>query len=63
MRQSLPARRRLRELRVVFAKDRNRLKVQFEVPVVHVWTFVEGQITRFEAYIDNATMLAALRGG
>ena len=38
-------------------------KVQFEVPVVHVWTFVEGQITRFEAYIDNATMLAALRGG
>jgi ketosteroid isomerase-like protein len=35
-------------------------KLEFDVPVVHVWTLQDGQVTRFEAYIDNATMLAAL---
>jgi ketosteroid isomerase-like protein len=34
--------------------------LEFDVPVVHVWTLQDGQVTRFEAYIDNATMLAAL---
>src|SRR5262249_42869224 len=35
-------------------------KLEFDVPVVHVWTLQDGQVSRFEAYIDNATMLAAL---
>ena len=35
--------------------------VEFDVPVVHVWTLKEGRVVRFEPYIDNATMLAALR--
>jgi ketosteroid isomerase-like protein len=35
-------------------------KLEFDVPVAHVWTLREGRITRFEPYIDNATMLAAL---
>jgi ketosteroid isomerase-like protein len=35
-------------------------KMEFDVPVVHVWTVREGQIVRFEPFIDNATMLAAL---
>jgi ketosteroid isomerase-like protein len=34
--------------------------LEFDVPVVHVWTVREGQISRFEAYTDNATLLAAL---
>jgi ketosteroid isomerase-like protein len=36
--------------------------LEFEVPMVHVWSFHEGAVVRFEAYIDNATMLAALQG-
>lgn len=39
-----------------------KTELEFEVPVVHIWTFVEGQVIRFEPYIDNATMLAALGG-
>jgi hypothetical protein len=35
-------------------------QLEFDVPVVHVWTLQDGQVARFEAYIDNATMLAAL---
>jgi len=35
-------------------------QLEFDVPVVHVWTFREGQIVRFEPYIENDTMLAAL---
>src|SRR5262245_18232591 len=35
-------------------------RLEFDVPFVHVWTFHEGQVARFEAYIDNATMLTAL---
>lgn len=34
--------------------------LEFDVPVVHVWTFQEGLVTRLESYIDNATMLAVL---
>ncbi|HYG34566.1 MAG TPA: nuclear transport factor 2 family protein [Clostridia bacterium] len=34
--------------------------LEFEIPFVHVWTFHEGQVIRFQPYIDNATMLAAL---
>jgi ketosteroid isomerase-like protein len=34
----------------------------FDVPIVHIWTMREGQVIRFELYIDNATMLAALQG-
>jgi ketosteroid isomerase-like protein len=34
--------------------------VEFDIPFVHVWTVRSGQITRFEAYVDNATLLAAL---
>ena len=34
--------------------------LEFDVPVVHVWTLAQGQIVRFQPYIDNATMLAAL---
>jgi ketosteroid isomerase-like protein len=39
-----------------------KTKLEFDVPVVHIWTMCEGQVTRFEPYIDNATMLAALQG-
>ena len=35
-------------------------KIEFDVPVVHVWTVREGRIVRFQPFIDNATMLAAL---
>jgi ketosteroid isomerase-like protein len=34
--------------------------LEFDVPVAHVWTLQDSLITRFEPYIDNATMLAAL---
>ena len=34
--------------------------MEFEVPLVHVWRFRDGRVSRFEAYTDNATMLAAL---
>jgi Ketosteroid isomerase-related protein len=37
-----------------------KTKLEFDIPAVHIWTFNEGQVTRFEPYIDNATMLAAL---
>ena len=33
----------------------------FEVPAVHVWTIENGRVVRYEAYIDNPKMLAALR--
>jgi ketosteroid isomerase-like protein len=39
-----------------------KTKLEFDIPVVHIWTFNEGQVIRFEPYIDNATMLAALQG-
>jgi uncharacterized protein len=32
----------------------------FDVPEVHVWTFRQGKIVRFEAYLDHATLLPAL---
>ena len=35
-------------------------QLEFEVPLVHVWSFRHGQIVRLEAYLDNATLLAAL---
>jgi len=34
--------------------------LEFDIPFAHVWTVQEGLITRFEPYIDNATMLVAL---
>jgi len=37
-----------------------KTQLEFDVPVVHVWTFSEGRIVRFEPYIENDTMLAAL---
>ncbi len=37
-------------------------QLEFDVPLVHVWTFRDGQVVRFESYIDNATMLAVLGG-
>jgi len=39
-----------------------KTKLEFDVPIIHIWTFNEGQVTRFEPYIDNTTMLAALAG-
>jgi ketosteroid isomerase-like protein len=36
-------------------------QIEFDVPVVHLWTLKEGRVVQFEPYIDNATMLAALR--
>ncbi len=33
---------------------------EFEVPAVHVWTLKNGKILRFDAYIDNPRMIAAL---
>jgi ketosteroid isomerase-like protein len=39
-----------------------KTKLEFDVPIVHLWTMREGQVIRFEPYIDNATMLAALQG-
>ena len=35
-------------------------RLEFDVPIVHVWTFHDGLATRFESYIDNPTMLAVL---
>lgn len=35
-------------------------QLEFDVPVVHVWTFQEGQVVRWETYLDNATILTAL---
>src|SRR4029077_10225853 len=35
-------------------------QLEFDVPLVHVWTLHRGQITRFEPFIENDTMLAAL---
>ena len=35
-------------------------KLEFDVPVVHIWTFHEGLVTRLESYLDNQTMLAVL---
>jgi len=37
-----------------------KTQLEFDVPVVHVWTFSEGRIVRFEPYIENGTILAAL---
>lgn len=37
-----------------------RTQLEFDVPVVHVWTFHDGLATRFEGYLDNPTMLAVL---
>jgi ketosteroid isomerase-like protein len=37
-----------------------KTNLEFDVPIVHIWTMREGQVVRFEPYIDNATMLAAL---
>ena len=34
--------------------------LEFDIPFVHVWTVREGLIARFEPYIANPTMLAAL---
>jgi ketosteroid isomerase-like protein len=34
--------------------------LEFDVPVVHVWRFRDGRVSRFEAYIDNTAMLCAL---
>jgi uncharacterized protein len=39
-----------------------KTKLEFDVPIVHIWTMLEGQVIRLEPYIDNATMLAALQG-
>jgi ketosteroid isomerase-like protein len=39
-----------------------KTNLEFDLPIVHIWTFNEGQVIRFEPYIDNATMLAALQG-
>ena len=39
-----------------------KTKLEFDVPIVHIWTMREGQVIHFESYIDNATMLAALQG-
>jgi len=33
---------------------------EFEVPAVHVWTLKNGKVLRFDAYIDNPRMIAAL---
>ncbi len=35
-------------------------QLEFEVPVVHVWTFSDGQATNLECYTDDATVLAAV---
>jgi len=34
--------------------------LEFDVPVVHIWALSEGLVTRFEPYVDNPTLLAAL---
>ena len=37
-----------------------RGRVAFDVAVAHVWTVRDGQISRFEAYIDTPAMREAL---
>ena len=39
-----------------------KTKLEFDVPIVHIWSMREGQVIRFEPYIENATMLTALGG-
>ena len=34
--------------------------LEFDIPVVHVWKFRDGRVSRFEAYLDNTAMLGAL---
>lgn len=34
--------------------------LEFDIPFAHVWTLKGGRVVRFEPYIDNPTMLAAL---
>jgi uncharacterized protein len=34
---------------------------ELDVPEVHIWTFANGRVVRFEAYIDHPKMLAALK--
>ena len=34
---------------------------RFDVQVAHVWAFKEGRVARIAFYIDNPTMLAALK--
>jgi ketosteroid isomerase-like protein len=33
-----------------------------DLPIVHIWTFRDGRIIRFSAFIDTPAMLAALNG-
>jgi uncharacterized protein len=35
-------------------------RLEFDVPMVHIWTFRDGQVTAMRSYMDNATMLPAL---
>ena len=42
--------------------EARKTNLEFDLPIVHIWTFNEGQVIRFEPYIENGTMLAALRG-
>jgi ketosteroid isomerase-like protein len=39
----------------------NATRNHFDVQVAHVWAFKEGLVVRIEFYIDNPTMLAALK--
>lgn len=34
--------------------------LEFDVPLVHVWSFKEGLVTHFEPYVDNPTLLAVI---
>lgn len=38
----------------------NHTGKHFDVPIAHVWLIEHGKVKRFNPYIDNPTMLAAL---
>jgi ketosteroid isomerase-like protein len=40
----------------------NQTGERYDVPIAHVWTIADDQVTRAQFYIDNPRMLAALQG-
>src|SRR5690349_7279903 len=51
---------------VAVGRLRGRARVsghEIDLRIVHVWTVRDGQVVRFEAYIDTPRMLRALAGG
>ena len=37
-------------------------QLEFDVPLVHVWSLRDGQVVKLDSYVDNATLLSVLEG-